>query len=199
MPALQTLDLSSGFRNAMRRFATTVSVVSCVDEDGWHGMTATAVTAVCTDPPALLVCVNKATAFYGQLSASGSFCISLLRSPHVQISQAFGGRLKGVERFERGNWTLARHLPCLIDAQANLFCKIASVTHFGTHVANRRHRVALDEPYEPARLAVIRHVEEIARRPFVFAKQVTEVTEQDRGVMLRGFPHERPNRGRTLE
>jgi flavin reductase len=133
MSTLQTQDLSSAFRNAMRRLATTVSIVTCADEDGWHGMTATAITSVCSEPPALLVCVNTATAFYGRLSASGNFCINLLGSPHVRISQAFGGRLKGVERFERGNWTLVRHLPCLIDARANLFCKTASITHFGTH------------------------------------------------------------------
>jgi flavin reductase (DIM6/NTAB) family NADH-FMN oxidoreductase RutF len=98
MPPLQTLDVSSGFRNAMRRLATTVSVVTCADEDGWHGMTTTAVASVCTEPPPLLVCVNRATAFYGRLSAAGNFCINLLGAPHVQISQAFGGRLKGVEK-----------------------------------------------------------------------------------------------------
>jgi flavin reductase len=93
-------------------------------------MTTTAVASVCTEPPALLVCVNRATAFYGRLSAAGNFSINLLGSPHVQISQAFSGRLKGVERFERGNWSLARRLPYLIDAQANLFCKTEAVTHF---------------------------------------------------------------------
>jgi flavin reductase len=60
MSALQTLDLSSGFRSAMRRLVATVSVVTCADADGWHGMTATAVTSVCIDPPAILVCVNTA-------------------------------------------------------------------------------------------------------------------------------------------
>jgi flavin reductase len=77
--------------------------------------------------------VNTATAFYGRLSGSGNFCINLLGSPHVLISQAFGGRLKGVERFERGSWMLAGRSPYLIDAQANLFCKTESLTHFGTH------------------------------------------------------------------
>ncbi len=36
MATLQTLDVSSGFRIAMRRLATTVSVVTCADEDGWE-------------------------------------------------------------------------------------------------------------------------------------------------------------------
>ena len=133
MDTLQTLIVSSDFRSAMRRLATTVSVVTCADGDGWHGMTATAVASVCTEPPALLVCVNTAAAFHGQLSASGAFCVNLLGSPHVQISQAFGGRLKGVERFEKGNWKLRRGLPYLADAQANFFCATETVTHFGTH------------------------------------------------------------------
>jgi hypothetical protein len=32
--------------------------------------------------------------FYRPLLASGSFCINLLRSPQVRVSQAFGGNLK---------------------------------------------------------------------------------------------------------
>lgn len=130
---IQTAELASSFRNAMRRLATTVSIITCLDEEGWHGMTATAVTSVCIDPPAILVCVNTATYFYRCLSSSGSFCVNLLGSHHVGISQGFGGDLKGVERFQSGNWTLTRKLPCLMDAQATLFCKTATRTHFGTH------------------------------------------------------------------
>jgi flavin reductase len=151
MSALQIPELSSGFRNAMRRLATTVSVVTCADGDGWYGMTATAVTSVCTEPPALLVCINTATDFYRPLLASGNFCINLLRSPHVRVSQAFGGTLRGAERFERGDWTLARGLPCLIDAQANLFCKTEVITHFGTHAVfiGRVHEVWFSKDVAP--------------------------------------------------
>jgi hypothetical protein len=49
------------------------------------------------------------------------------------MSRAFGGALKGAKRFDGGDWTIARRLPYLIDAQANLFCTTESVTHFGTH------------------------------------------------------------------
>jgi flavin reductase len=116
---LQSSELSSSFRNAMRRLAATVSIVTCADEDEWHGMTATAVTSVCIDPPAILVCVNRAAHFYRCLSSSKSFCVNLLGSAHVQIAQRFGGKLRGVERFDRGNWSLACRLPFLVDASAN--------------------------------------------------------------------------------
>jgi flavin reductase len=133
MSTYQTQDPSSGFRKAMRRLATTVSIVTCTDEDGWHGIAATAVTSVCAQPPALLVCVNREAAFYRRLSATDRFCINLLGSDHVRISQAFGGRAKGIERFETGNWAVASGLPYLTDAQANLICRTESVTRFGTH------------------------------------------------------------------
>jgi flavin reductase len=132
MPVPGTTD-SSNFLHAMRRWAAAVSVVTCSDEDGWHGMTATAVTSVCAEPPSLLVCINRAGAFYERLAGAGIFCVNLLGLAHVEISQAFGGRLKGAERFEKGKWAAIRCLPCLIDAQANLFCRTALVTEFGTH------------------------------------------------------------------
>jgi flavin reductase len=128
-----TPDLSSNFRSAMRRLASTVCIVTCADEDGWYGMTATAVTSVCAAPPAMLVCVNTAVRFYRYLSSSETFCINVLGNSHTRISQGFGGQLKGAARFEAGDWMLARRLPFLMDAQANVFCKTESRMQFGTH------------------------------------------------------------------
>jgi flavin reductase len=130
---VRVLDLPSDFLDAMRRLAMTVSIATCADEDGWHGMTVTAVTSVTAEPPAVLVCVNTATPFYARLSASSSFCINPLASHHVQIAQAFGGIVKGARRFETGSWKLTRRTPFLIDAVANFFCRTESITHFGTH------------------------------------------------------------------
>jgi flavin reductase (DIM6/NTAB) family NADH-FMN oxidoreductase RutF len=126
-------DLYSGFRSAMRRLAATVNVVTCADEDGWHGMTATAVTSVCAETPALLVCVDTSAHFYRRLLAASHFCINVLGNSHMQISEVFGDRLRSVERFETGNWALQLCAPYLIDAQANFFCRTASTSNFGTH------------------------------------------------------------------
>jgi flavin reductase len=133
MSGSRSMELSLEFRHAMRRLAATVCVVTCADAEGWHGMTATAVTSVSVEPPALLVCVNQLTSFYRKLGASRIFCVNLLGVPHVAISQAFSGKLRGAERFSAGNWLVARSMPYLADAQAAIFCKAESVTHFGTH------------------------------------------------------------------
>jgi flavin reductase (DIM6/NTAB) family NADH-FMN oxidoreductase RutF len=62
--ASHNADVYCGYWSAMRRLDATVCVMTCADRDGWHGMPATALTSLCIDPPALIVCVNKAATFW---------------------------------------------------------------------------------------------------------------------------------------
>jgi flavin reductase (DIM6/NTAB) family NADH-FMN oxidoreductase RutF len=50
------------------------------------------------------------------------------------VASAFGGRLRGRERFSEGEWlvTVGR-IPTLVGAQANLFATVAKVVPYGTH------------------------------------------------------------------
>jgi len=122
------------FRAAMRRFATTVSILTCVSEGSRFGMSATAVTSLSTEPPALLVCVNAATATHRALSRGGAFCVNVLRSCHAELSRAFSGQVRGEERFASGAWQQTREgLPFLADAQANLFCESERTMSYATH------------------------------------------------------------------
>jgi flavin reductase len=125
---------NDSFREAMRRFATTVSIITCVHGGSRFGMSATAVTSLSADPPSLLVCVNKSAATHRVMSRGGRFCVNVLRSVHSGLSQAFSGKLKGEERFRVGNWDQTKDgLPFLNDAQANLFCEIVRVVDYETH------------------------------------------------------------------
>jgi flavin reductase len=133
-PAAANPLVSQPFRDAMRRFATTVSIITCSYGGSRFGMSATAVTSLSVDPPSLLVCVNKSAATHRVMSRGGKFCVNVLRSVHASLSQAFSGQLKGEDRFRLGNWGQTEDgLPFLDDAQANLFCEIARVVDYGTH------------------------------------------------------------------
>jgi flavin reductase len=124
----------SVFRDAMRRLTTTVSVISCGHKGEWFGMTATAVTSVCADPAAILVCINGSAAIYQPLLDSSRFCVNILSIEHQAVSSAFGGRLRGKERFSEGEWLVtADGIPTLVGAQANLFATVAKVVPYGTH------------------------------------------------------------------
>jgi flavin reductase len=133
--ALGTDRPDEAFRTAMRKFASTVSIITCDDGRGQpHGMSATAVTSVCVDPPTLLVCINNVTATHRAVSASGRFCVNVLRSFHSELSRAFSGKLKGDDRFRVGDWDHgADGLMFLRDAQANFFCRVDRTFDYQTH------------------------------------------------------------------
>ncbi|PWR19181.1 flavin reductase family protein [Zavarzinia compransoris] len=127
-------ELITAFKGAMRRLAATVTVISTGDGSERHGMTATAVTSVTTDPPALLICVNKTASLHPVLATGTRFCVNLLKDSHAEVAGAFGGRLQGPERFGTGDWASNAHgVPYLTDAQANLFCRVDALMLYGTH------------------------------------------------------------------
>jgi flavin reductase (DIM6/NTAB) family NADH-FMN oxidoreductase RutF len=131
-----TVDHESrkAFRDAMRRFATTVSIISCSRDGCRYGMSATAVSSLSFDPPALLVCVNSSAATHRALSRGGRFCVNVLRSFHSGLSQTFSGKFRGEDRFAVGQWgQTADGLPFLLDAQSNLFCEIDRTIKYATH------------------------------------------------------------------
>jgi flavin reductase (DIM6/NTAB) family NADH-FMN oxidoreductase RutF len=119
------------FRDAMRRLAATVTIISTRSGGIRHGMTATAVTSLSVDPPSLLVCVNKTGKLHQYLSDSDRFCVNLLHSEQAALSEAFAGNLVSEERFRHGDWAEeADGLPYLADAQANIFCvKVETIAH----------------------------------------------------------------------
>ena len=129
-----THTLEQGFRNAMRQMAASVCVVTSHDDDEWGGITATSVTSVSMDPAAVLVCINHSASIHKHLGPGKRFCVNVLSSSQACHAGAFGGRLKGVERFAADAWqTDAQGLPFLKEAQSNLFCSVAQSTIFGTH------------------------------------------------------------------
>lgn len=127
--------IAGEFKRAMRRLASTVTIVSTADANGnRYGMTATAVNSVSVDPPSLLVCINHAASIHAPLSGRGAFCVNVLTTEHERLVSAFSGRLTGEERFAVGDWRDdGRGIPYLEDAQCNLVCDVETVVPSGTH------------------------------------------------------------------
>ena len=130
-------DLQQDFKSAMRRLAATVCIISTTGEDGWHGMTATAVTSVSMDPPSVLVCVNTTASLHRILHSGTRFCVNVLRASQESFAGTFASsRIRGADRFAADAWKAdGEHgdLPYLVDAQANLFCDIDHMVPYGTH------------------------------------------------------------------
>ena len=127
-------DVPVMFRAAMRRLAASVSIVVARGDDGPVGMAATSITSLTADPPAVLVCVNRATSLHALLTPTAPLSVNLLSRHQHDISAAFGGAVPREQRFGIGRWSDgANGLPALEEAQANLCCVIDAMLAYGTH------------------------------------------------------------------
>ena len=127
-------DLVADFKAAMRQLAATVTIVTAVADDHLHGMTATAVTSLCTDPPAFLVCVNRAASIHPALAVGQPFCVNILGRAHAELSLQFGGLVEPAARFAYGTWERNEAgVPFLSDATALVFGTVDKLLDYGTH------------------------------------------------------------------
>jgi flavin reductase len=128
------VPLSQDFKQAMRRLATTVALVTSGRDESWAGMTATAVMSACADPPTLVVAVNRNAGMHPKLHREQRFCVNLLAGRHRELVADFSGAKKGLARFEKGQWIAGEEgIPVLSDALASLTCRIQSTVDVGTH------------------------------------------------------------------
>ena len=145
-------DLPTQFRAAMRRLAASVAIVVAKGDEGPVGMAATSITSLTVDPPAILVCVNRATHLHALLVPSAPLSVNLLSRSQQEVSAAFGGGRSGAERFEVGRWVEgANGLPVLEEAQANLQCVIDTMLAYGTHsiAIARVQNATINGPVDP--------------------------------------------------
>lgn len=127
-------ELPDAFKSAMRRLAASVCVVVAKGDEGPVGITATSITSLTADPPAVLVCVNRLATLHPVLIPTAPLSVNLLARNQKDVSQAFGGGLPREERFGVGQWEeTAMGIPQLRGAQANLHCVVDAMLAYGTH------------------------------------------------------------------
>jgi len=125
--------LTDAFRQAMRRVASTVNVISiCVDGQAM-GITATAVSPISMDPPSLLVCINRAASVHASMEDVDRFAVNVLHRDQEDVARIFADRRFHEERFADGWQHDGASPPRLADAQATILCRRIDHHQFGTH------------------------------------------------------------------
>ena len=125
--------LTEAFRNAMRRVASTVNVISIYVDGQPMGVTATAMSALSLDPPSLLACINRAASLHAPMGDMSHFRVNVLHRDQEAIACMFADRSQHALRFLSG-WDLdSRGAPSLVDAQATILCRRIDSHSFGTH------------------------------------------------------------------
>jgi flavin reductase (DIM6/NTAB) family NADH-FMN oxidoreductase RutF len=142
---------NEAFRQAMRRVASTVNVITiCVGGEPM-GITATAMSSISLDPPSLLVCINRTAAMHGSMEDVSHFRVNVLHRDQEEIASIFADRSRQALRFADG-WTVdCERPPRLIDAQASLLCRRIDHHRFGTHsiFIGQVEEVAVREGIDP--------------------------------------------------
>ncbi len=146
------VDLISSTKLALRRLASSVTVITSYYEGQRLAMAATAVDALSMEPPSLLVCINQTASMHMALNLGTAFCINILHRSQAEIAQLCGGGATGEERFSVGTWQdTVENVPCLEGAQANIVCTVDAAFAYGTHgiFVGKVKKVMVSESIDP--------------------------------------------------
>lgn len=111
---LDTLALRSG----LARFGTGVCVVTVEGEDGPHGLTVNAFTAVSLDPPLVLVAIDRRARGHRLLEGS-PFAVNVLGAEQEAVARHFSGD----PHPDRVHWAQGGVAPTLAGALATFECR----------------------------------------------------------------------------
>jgi flavin reductase (DIM6/NTAB) family NADH-FMN oxidoreductase RutF len=124
---------ADSFRQAMRRVATGVTVVTSLKAGEPRGITVNAFASVSLNPPSLLICINREARSYLFISSSRIFCVNVLAGDQRRLAEHFSGKVRDRQFSEVGYAVDATGAPVLHGTIAHFDCELAAEYHFGSH------------------------------------------------------------------
>ncbi len=121
-------------RRTLGQFATGVTIVTCLAEDGSPvGMTANSFSSVSLDPPLVLWSLDRRARSFPAFSAARHFAFSVLAQDQVELSNRFAQ--PGVEKFGTVDWrTGIAGVPLIPDPAAHFECTQHATFDGGDHL-----------------------------------------------------------------
>lgn len=125
------------FRAISSSFPTGVVIIATLDEDGEpKGLTSQAYVGLSTDPPLMLVAIDKTSRTLPALRTHGAFVINFLKEGAEDIATLFAS--KADDKFRAIRWepaSVAGGAPILPGASlAYAACRVTQVLEAGDHV-----------------------------------------------------------------
>jgi flavin reductase (DIM6/NTAB) family NADH-FMN oxidoreductase RutF len=127
----------SGFIEAMRRVASSVTVVTTDGPHGRHGATVSAFCSVSADPPSVLVCLRADSRIAALVRGNRTFCVNVLKESARELAEAFAGRFptEGTDRLAGIPLICSQHsAPVLAASATALSCILGEEFPSGSHV-----------------------------------------------------------------
>lgn len=125
---------SREFRNAMGTFATGVTVITTVDEEGEPvGLTANSFSSVSLDPPLVLFCLDKGSLSLPIFQAAEHFSITVLADTQEELSTNFASQ--SPDKWDGVDYKICTNgCPYFEHALAVLECDTDAIHDAGDHV-----------------------------------------------------------------
>jgi flavin reductase (DIM6/NTAB) family NADH-FMN oxidoreductase RutF len=124
------------FREAVSRFATGITVVTCVVDGLDHAMTANAFASVSINPLLVMVCVERDSRFHEAIAACQTWGVSILAVDAEPTSRWFSTRgrpLAGQLERSRHHRSPRSGVAWLDGALASLECRTDEIRRAGDH------------------------------------------------------------------
>ncbi|MGX9356033.1 flavin reductase family protein [Roseobacteraceae bacterium S113] len=118
------------FRDALGQFATGVTVITTITDEGPVGMTANSFSSVSLDPALVLWCIGNNAARYDVFTAAERFAISVCSDQQAMLAKTFA---KDGNAFTSENSVISGGLPVLRDALSVFECDTHAIHEGGDH------------------------------------------------------------------
>ncbi|UQX88971.1 flavin reductase [Jatrophihabitans telluris] len=121
------------FRHVVSHLASGVSVITTITGDNVkHGITASSVTSLSTDPPMMLICLHNLAPTSKAVSRAGVYVVNVLGQGHASLAAQFAtpseNKFRGVETVQG-----VTGAPLLVGALAHIECRVVEEVTGGTH------------------------------------------------------------------
>jgi flavin reductase (DIM6/NTAB) family NADH-FMN oxidoreductase RutF len=122
------------FRAALGAYATGVTVVTAIGENGPSGATANAVTSLSLDPPMMLACLDRGSRTLTSVRGQGRFGVNALAAGQEELARRFAGKGDEAEKWESVEWSESEELPRLAGALMWVACELRDLIDGGDHL-----------------------------------------------------------------
>ncbi len=122
------------FRSALGAYATGVTVVTAIGDNGPSGATANAVTSLSLDPPMMLACLDRGSRTLTSVRAQGRFGVNALAAGQEELARRFAGKDEEPEKWQGIEWSESDELPRLPGAHQWIACELRDLIDGGDHL-----------------------------------------------------------------
>jgi flavin reductase (DIM6/NTAB) family NADH-FMN oxidoreductase RutF len=126
---------AQGFKDALSRWASGVTVITTLHEGIAIGVTASAFSSVSALPPLVLVCLAQKLFTHSVIAAAGVFAVNILSDQQADLGKRFAGLYPHItDRFEGLTCVAAATgCPILPDSAGWVDCRVVNSHTGGDH------------------------------------------------------------------